>query len=424
MKRFSLLTALASGAMLTSTMPAFAQNAGDGYVRLGAARTKLADKGEVATDGVVNPRDGYTTRQTWHGVLTGGYFVTDGVAVEASISTPATTDNLPAGDLYGLPNLGDDEFTMVTLGANLQPFKGQVSPFIGGGFVKHITTQERDGFGIGLNIPSTSGPYIQGGIDVAVTPRWGVFASARKSWYSTNATGTLVFNGEHSIVADAKLDPLTIQLGLTARFGRDADASQAEPIGTDTTKWTVRAGLTSLTLADKVALSVAGAPYPGAGLSTYEHWTPTIQVGRFVTDNIAFNLTVGIPPKIGIRAAGPGIGGLPKLGQVTYGPTAFTLQYHFTRSGRIRPYVGIGASYMIVFDTADGAFQDLRVDNDLGAAFEAGTDIMITNRVGLFADVKKALLRPNAYGTFMGDDVVGKARLDPWAFSGGMAFHF
>jgi len=429
MKRITALTSLIGAAMLTGAPPALAQKAGDSYVRVSAARTKLVDKGTVATDGVVNPADGYSTRETWHGVLTGGYFVMNGVSLEASISTPATTDNLPAGALKGLPNLGDDEFTMVTIGANLQPLKGKVSPFVGGGFVRHFTTQERDGLGVGLNIPNAGGPYVQGGIDVSITPKWGVFTSVRKAWYSTNATGLLPHDATYTsfstVAAKAQLDPVTVQLGLTARFGHNDgnDGAQAEPIGTDTTKWTVRAGLTSLSLADEVSLSVAGSPYPGAGLSTYEHWTPTVQIGRFLTNNIAVNLTVGIPPSIDVYGAGS-IGALPKLGHITYGPATLTLQYHFTRSGRIRPYIGAGAGYMIVFGTKDGAFENLRVDNDLGAAFEAGTDFMITNRVGIFADVKKVLLRPEAHGTFMGDQVEGKTRLDPWAFSGGMAFHF
>ena len=57
-------------------------------------------------------------------------------------------------------------------------------------------------------------------------------------------------------------------------------------------------------------------------------------------------------------------------------------------------------------------------------AFEAGTDIMINSRWAIFADVKKALLRPRTYGTFGGAAVVGDTRLDPWAFSGGVSFHF
>ena len=148
-----------------------------------------------------------------------------------------------------------------------------------------------------------------------------------------------------------------------------------------------------------------------------------MQIGLFLTPNIAINATLGFPPAIDVFGAGS-IGALPKLGEVTYGPMMLTLQYHPTRSGRIRPYVGVGASYMMVFGTKDGAFQDLRVNDDLGLAFEAGTEIMVGQRMGVFADVKKALLRPTAFGTVAGLPVVGKTRLDPWGFSGGLAFHF
>ena len=412
---------------LIASAPALAQDQGDAFVRVGAARTKLVDKGTIKTNGVVDPAADYKTRDTFHGVLTGGYYIVDHVALEASISTPATTNNIPAGSLAGTPNLGDDEFTMVTVGASLHPFKGQVSPYIGGGYVRHFTTQERDALAVNLNIPNADGPYVQAGVDVAVSDRWGVFAEVRKAFYHTNASGLLpldaTFTNFAKVDAKAELDPLTIQLGLTARFGKAAASESSQPITTDDTKWVVRVGLTNLSLADKVKLSVGGAPYPGAGLSTFEHHTVSVQVGRFLTPNIAINATLGFPPSIDVFGAGS-IGALPKLGEVTYGPTMLTLQYHPTRSGRIRPYVGVGASYMIVFGTKDGAFQDLRVNDDLGLALEAGTEIMVKQRLAIFADVKKAMLRPTAFGTFAGLPVLGKTRLDPWAFSGGLAFHF
>jgi outer membrane protein len=413
-------------ASLAASAPALAQERGDAFVRVGAARTKLVDKGTIAVNGTVDPNAGYKTRDTFHGVLTGGYFVVDHVALEASISTPATTNNIPAGSLAGTPNLGDDEFTMVTLGASLHPFKGQVSPYVGGGFVRHFTTQERDALAVGLDIKNASGPYVQAGIDVAVSDRWGVFAEVRKAFYDTDATGKLPLDATFTNFADvdakAELDPLTIQVGLTARFGA-AGSGSSQPIATDETKWMLKAGLTNLSLADKVKLSVGGAPYPGAGLSTFEHHTVSVQIGRFLTPNIAINATLGLPPSIDVFGAGS-IGALPKLGEVTYGPTMLTLQYHPTRSGRIRPYIGAGVSYMIVFDTKDGAFQNLRVNNDLGPAFEAGADFMINDRWGIFADAKKAFLRPKAFGTFQGLPVEGKTKLDPWAFSGGVSFHF
>jgi len=191
----------------------------------------------------------------------------------------------------------------------------------------------------------------------------------------------------------------------------------------DTTLWTIRAGVTFLRLADKVDLNVGGAPYPGTALSTKWHATPTIQVGRFLTPHVALNLTLGLPPTIDVYGGGS-IAALPKLGKVTYGPVALTAQYHLVRSGVVRPYVGAGAAYMIVFKTKDGAFQNLRVTNDLGPIFEAGTDIMFRKDVGVFLDAKKALLRPRTTGSFFGAPVEGKTRLDPWALSAGVAYHF
>jgi outer membrane protein len=422
------LLPIASCIIAAALLPtaAQAQQAGDLVVRAGVARTKLVDKGEISVDQVVEPDAGYRTRDAYHGILSGSYFPIDGFAIDASISTPATTNNVPAGDLAGTPNLGDDEFVMATIGVRAQPFRGRLSPYLGAGLQLHLTTQERDGLGENLNIPSTSGPYVEGGAEFNVSPRWGVYAAVRKAWYDTNASGLLpldaTFTTFAQVNAKAVLDPVTIHAGVFTRFGPSA-ASGGEPLGVDATRWTIRAGLTQLSLADEIDLNVGGAPFPGAGLSTFEHHTPTVQIGYFVTPHVAVNATLGLPPTINVFGAGS-IGALPRLGRVTYGPMALTVQYHPLRSGRIRPYVGAGLSYMIVFGTKDGAFEDLKVSNDLGPAFEAGTDLMISRNWGIFVDLKKALLRPKSTGTFAGMAVAGKTRLDPWAFSAGASFHF
>lgn len=421
-----LAVAVSAGSMAMAAAPAQAQEAGDVHVSVAASRTKLIDKGDVFTNGVKDPAAGYSTRDTFHGTLGLAWFPVRGVAVEASISTPATTNNIPAGSLAGTPNLGDDEFVMATVGARVQPFRGSVSPYVGGGLQVQITTQERDGLAVGLNIPNANGPYALGGVAFKINERVGVFAEARKAWYHTNASGLLPLDATYTnfaqVDAKAVLDPLTISIGMTARFGKAA-AEATPPIGPDTSRWVVRVGLTSLNLADKVDLSVGGAPYPGAGLSTFEHHTPTVQVGYFLTPNIALNATLGLPPEIEIFGAGT-IGALPKLGEVTYGPMAFTVQYHPLRSGRLRPFVGVGACYMLVFGTKDGAFQDLRVNDDLAFTFEVGSEFMVSDRWAVFAEAKKAYLRPKTFGTFAGAPVEGKTKLDPWAFSGGVSFHF
>jgi outer membrane protein len=419
-----LLIGLGLAAIAT---PADAQDAGDAYLRVAAARTKLVDKGDIFVNGVQDPSAGYKTRDTFHGVVTGGYFVVDRVAVEASISTPVTTDNLPADSLAGTPNLGDDEFVVLTLGGSFHPFRGPVSPYVGGGIQLQITTQERDGLGVDLNIPTSHGPYVNAGVDFRINPDWGLFVDVRKAFYHTNASGLLpldaTFTNFAEVTAKAELDPLTIQVGATAHFGRGARPQSATDFRTDNSNWIIRAGFSSLELADQAEMVVAGSALVGEGISTYEHQTPSVQIGYFLTRNLSVAATLGLPPTIDIYGAGS-IGALPKLGEITYGPTALMVQYHLTREGRIRPYVGAGLCYMIVFDTEDGAFEDLEVENDLSLAFEAGADFMLGRTWGLFVDVKKAFLRPQATGTFQGAPVEVASKLDPWVFSAGISLRF
>jgi len=199
-------------------------------------------------------------------------------------------------------------------------------------------------------------------------------------------------------------------------------ASPAMAQGPDA-KWFARGGVTRLKLVDKITLTAGGAPVPGADIHTPPHYTPTIQIGRFVADHFAVALTVGIPPHIKIYGTGT-LQPFGRLAETTYGPAVLTLQYHPVNTGPVRPYLGVGAAYMIIFSTKDGAFQNVRIKNDLSPALEGGSDIMLSRRFGLFLDVKKAFLRTTASGTFGGAPVVGKVKLDPLALTAGAVVHF
>lgn len=409
---------------ITATAPAAAQEAGEVSVQASLARTKLVDKGEIFVNGVQDRNAGYATREAYHSIIGVSWFPFDHVALDATLSTPATTNNIPAGSLAGTPNLGDDEFVLGTLGASVHPFRGRVRPYVGAGWAFQFTTQERDALARDLKIASTSGPYVNAGLKLGIAERLDVFADVRKAWYTTEASGRLPLDATYTSFADveanAQLDPLTLQLGIATRFAAAGDSGPETPPRA-AGDLVVKLGLTNLVLADKIDLTVGGAPFPGAGLSTFEHQTVSVQFAYFFTDFLAANATLGFPPTISIYGAGT-IGALPRLGKATYGPTAFTLQWHPVTSGNVRPYLGIGGSYMITFDTEDGAFGDLEVENDLGFAFEAGIDFPFDDRLSLFLDAKKALLRPKATGTFMGAPVVGETRLDPWALTAGVSF--
>jgi outer membrane protein len=417
------LTLSAAALAIAGVVPAAAQEAGEVTVQASVARTKLVDKGDIFVNGTQDPNAAYATREAYHSIVGVSWFPIDHVALDATISTPATTNNIPAGSLAGTPNLGDDEFVLGTIGASFHPFKGRVRPYAGGGWAFQFTSQERDGLAVDLDISNTSGPYANAGVKVGLSNRLDIFADVRKAWYTTAASGRLPLDATYTVFADveadAQLDPLTIQVGLSTRFGAAGDDDGEVP-PREAGDFVVKLGLTNLSLADEIDLAVGGAPFPGAGLSTFEHQTVSAQFAYFFTDTIAFNATLGFPPTISIYGAGT-IGALPRLGKATYGPTAFTVQWHPVSTGRVRPYVGVGGSYMIVFGTEDGAFADLEVENDLGFAFEAGVDFPLDGRFSLFLDAKKALLRPMATGSFMGAPVVGQTRLDPWALTGGIS---
>lgn len=210
---------------------------------------------------------------------------------------------------------------------------------------------------------------------------------------------------------------LTAIAAAAALFATPACAQDAG------TRWFVRGGVTQLTLADEIKLSVAGTPVDNPGISTESHYTPTTQAGRFIGRNFAVALTVGIPPHIKIQGS-KALAPFGTLAETTYGPATLTAQYRPLRTGVVQPYVGAGAAYMIVFSTKDAAFRDVKIDNDLSPALEAGADIMFNKRFGLFIDAKKAFLRTTARGTFGGAPVVGKVRLDPWALSIGGTVRF
>jgi outer membrane protein len=181
--------------------------------------------------------------------------------------------------------------------------------------------------------------------------------------------------------------------------------------------------VTRLSLADKIGLNLAGSPVPGAGMQTEAHYAPSVQIGRLVSQHFAVSLTAGIPPHIKIDGAKTL---LPygRLAETTYGPASLTLQYRPVRQGAWQPYLGAGASYMMIFSTRDAAFKNVEIDNDLAPVFEGGTDIMFDGHHGAFVEVKKSFLRTHASGTFGGAAVASNVRFDPWAISTGVVLRF
>ncbi len=198
--------------------PAFAQSTDttDTFVRAGVSRIRLADEGRIFVNGVRDENADYKTPEKWVGSAELGHFVVDQVAVQVSGTTPATTQNIPAGSLEGVPNLGNDTFSIFTLTGTFHPLRGRsFSPYVGAGVGVQKVWSTEDRFASNLSIHDAFGAVVQGGVEVAVSERFGVFFDAKKGFWDANASGDL---GPARVTAVAKLDPLLLQAGVLFRF--------------------------------------------------------------------------------------------------------------------------------------------------------------------------------------------------------------
>jgi outer membrane protein len=215
MKRLLSIALLIVGSIVGAATPAFADSS-NAFIHLGATRVKLLDRGKLYENGVYDPSAAYTTNEAWTATLEGGVFVHGPFAIQGSIAAPTTTHNIPAGSLAGLPNLGNDQFIILTGTATWHPLRGhRISPYLGAGVGAEITTKTRDGLAQNLRVGNSVGPVVQGGIDFDVTRHAGVFIDAKKAFYKADASGDI---GPVHVVSRAKLDPIILQAGVLFRF--------------------------------------------------------------------------------------------------------------------------------------------------------------------------------------------------------------
>ena len=194
-------------------------------------------------------------------------------------------------------------------------------------------------------------------------------------------------------------------------------SAQVEP------QWFVRLGPALVDLDESATMTAGGAAVPGADVSIDAELSGAVEIGRFVTPNIAVSFTGGFPPKFEIESAGS-LSSLGRAGSVLGGPMSITGHYHFNRAGSFQPYIGAGVAFMYVFDTEDAALTDLEVDNAAGPAVQVGANYFVGERWGVFADYKKAWFSTEARGNLGPAPVVADVQLDPAVWNAGVVWRF
>jgi outer membrane protein len=112
-------------------------------------------------------------------------------------------------------------------------------------------------------------------------------------------------------------------------------------------------------------------------------------------------------------------------------PLTGVLQFHLLPGGKIDPYIGAGAAY-VLFDNlrnADDAgnlgFRRIDFKDDVGLALNAGLGIGITNNVAITLDGKYVPLKSSATAVYpTGPSTTTKVKINPVIFSAGLTLRF
>jgi outer membrane protein len=162
----------------------------------------------------------------------------------------------------------------------------------------------------------------------------------------------------------------------------------------------------------------------GGHVETSASAAPEVDFSYFFTDNIAAELILATT-RHSLEAHGTAIGNVD-AGKTWVLPPTLTLQYHFMPHERFSPYVGAGLAVMFFYSTqgAGPTVQSLSLDNNVGAAIQAGFDYNFTGHWFANFDVKQIFLDTTAHLSTALGPVTATTRLDPLVVGAGIGYRF
>ena len=151
---------------------------------------------------------------------------------------------------------------------------------------------------------------------------------------------------------------------------------------------------------------------------------PEIDFSYFFTDNIAAEL-IAATTRHTLQAAGTAVGNVD-VGSTWVLPPTLTLQYHFMPRERFSPYVGAGVNVSFFYSGSPAApvVKSFSLENNVGAAIQAGVDYNISGRWFANVDVKQIFLNTSAKVNTVLGPVSAKTSLDPLVVGLGIGYRF
>ena len=216
MKLFSTVAGI-SLVVAAFSVPATAAS-GDApwFVHAGPARLSNADDARIEVLGQIVPGADVRMKPRYTAEFEVGRFVTPGFALSLAAGVPLRQRVGGGGTIRPLGDLGRVTYGPAAAMIQWHPLRNAaVRPYVGAG-VAYLHVFDADGAAVQrFHVDDDVGPVIQGGVEVPIRGRWGVFADAKKAFLRTDATGTL---GGAPVRARLRLDPLVLHTGVAFHF--------------------------------------------------------------------------------------------------------------------------------------------------------------------------------------------------------------
>lgn len=179
----------------------------------------------------------------------------------------------------------------------------------------------------------------------------------------------------------------------------------------------------------EVGTDLIGLP-AGSQTEASDSVVPTVAIEYFVSPNFSLETICCVTPH---DVTGTGaLAGAELIDDAIILPASLTAKYHFDLGGGIKPYVGVGATYFMIFSEDVGAdaaalgVTDVDLSDQFGFLLQGGVDIALNDRgLGLSLDAKRYFVGTTA--TFRAGQTIAlqsEHDLDPWVVSVGLAYRF
>jgi outer membrane protein len=214
---------------------------------------------------------------------------------------------------------------------------------------------------------------------------------------------------------------------VTPARSADLAVSPPAPFLTTPKPFFVRLGFVETFFDTGIVTRVAGVPITGNG-TIGSVPSAAVEAGVFVAPHVSISVGAGFPPVVSLWGTGA-LASQGVLFKTQTGVVTLTGQYHFDL-GPIKPYIGGGVGYAIVFRDIATAIIDPSLRSNAGWVAQTGVDYALTDSWGLYLDFKKVWLKQDFTGlTALAPGipffpVSTRVRSDPMLLTTGVSYRF